>query len=82
MPFTGIADVSSALIETGAGSVVSSDARVIGKRSVIGAAKKGDAIALTSSMNGISAAAYTVVVPFEHDPESGPGVTRLELRKA
>lgn len=81
-PFTGIAEVGFKQIDLVSGAVISHDAAVIGKRSVIGAAKKGDAVSLTSVMNGMSAAAYTVTIP-QNDPDDlGPGMTRLVLRKA
>lgn len=81
-PFTGIPETGHALIETVGGGVVSSDMRVIGKKSVIGGAKKGEAVTYTDTLAGISALACTVVM-VENDPgDLGPGWTRLHLKKA
>lgn len=81
-PFTGIPEISFRMLETSAGQVVSSDARVIGKKSVIGDAKKGDAVTLTDTLSATSALACTALW-VENDPDDlGPGFTRLVLKKA
>ena len=82
IPFTGIASIGFKQIELPSGSVISFDAEVVGKTSVIGTAKQGDAVTLTSALNSITAAAYTVTVPQNSPEDLGPGLTRLALRKA
>lgn len=81
VPFTGIAEIGFRQIDLASGSVASFDASVIGKSSVIGAAKKGDAVTLTSALDSISAAAYIVTVAQNSPDDLGQGMTRLLLRK-
>lgn len=81
-PFTGVAEVGYRQIDLASGAVTSHDAAVFGKTSVIGTAKKGDAVSLTSVLNAVSAAAYEVTERQNGPDDLGPGMTRLMLRKS
>lgn len=81
-PFTGVPEVNFKMIDLASGSVATHDAAVFGKKTVISAAKKGDAVALTSALNGVSSVNYTITAVQDAPEDLGPGFVRLLLKKA